>query len=551
MKNTIQNDFIDGGNYMRIKREISKLLSIMIVCSLLLSGFHNGINAQEEANTFTINIEDNTQLLNSVQYHFGDENIWTDISSGTSIDISSQENITVRLIKDNNVSAQVTSDDLADCMGTDSDNGQRFNLENGRSYTLNVNFTKNSGGNSFVITNPKDITVNIVEGFDYLDTQGDYIKVDELAVINNRVTVEQGPTHVISILPQFGYSINVEINGIGVEGIESYGWCSYTVDQADTYNIRIIKTENSFNTVTWSSDDTFGEDGKVSNGTVKIISATLPDGSDGIVNMNSQDENGGLVSIAPGSKVKVEIKPDYGYQFISGSLNGNTVTAGSDVSTFTFIMPSTNLHLSALFTKTDDIINVDSTQVASGSIANGENVVDSGNLKLEIKDLTQNEIETIDNNMKQTVGDDEIKLYLDMNLFSVVNKGTRTDSWENQLTDLSQNLTVALNLDESLRDLDGTFYVVRLHEEADGTKSYTKIKAAYDKVAGTVTFATNKFSTYALVLEKDAVSNVGSLNVPKTGDDSNIILCISILGMVLSGMIGFTVYDRKKRYPTK
>lgn len=540
---------------MIIKKQISRLLSITIACSLLLGGFHNGINAQGEGTTFTVNIADDTGLENKVQYHFGDADNWLNVSHATPIDISGQTDITVRLTKSEGVKAQATSTSWSDCMGTDSTNGQRFDLQDGESYTLNVNFTNDagggnpgSGGNPPIINNPIDITVNIAEGLDYLDTQGSCIKIDEIEVVNNHVTVEKGATHVISILPQFGYAINAEINGTKVTGTESEGWCSYTVEEADTYTIKISKAGSSVNTVTWALDDKFGEDGKVSNGTVKIISATLPDGSNGILNMDAQDENGGLVAIIPGSTVKVEIKPDYGYQFVAGSLNGNTVTAGTDVSTFTFTMPSTNLHLSALFTKTDDIINVDSTQVASGSISNGGNIVDSGNLKLEIKDLAQNEIQEIDNSMKQTAGDDEIKLYLDMNLFSVINKGTQTDVWENKLTDLSGDLTVSLNLDESLRDIDGTFYVIRSHDEADGTKSYTKIKAIYNKEAGTVTFATNKFSTYALVLEKDAVSSSVGVNVPKTGDNSNVTLWIGVLAISLGGVIGLTAYNKKKRY---
>lgn len=367
-----------------------------------------------------------------------------------------------------------------------------------------VDQLSNEGGGSGSgnIQNPKTIIVNVTSGSEYLDTQGnEYIRVDGTGVVNGSVTVEQANEHIISLFPQFGYVIGVKINGKEVEGTENdYHWWCYSVEEADSYDIEISQT-GSIYTVVWDYVGDYGDDGLVSNGTVEIISATLPDGSSGIGSENSQNEEGGHVVIEPGSTVTVQIKPDYGYQFLEGSLNGNPITAGAEVSQFTFTMPSTNLHLSALFTEAEDIINTNSTQVASGSIANGGNVVDTGNLKLEIGDLSQEEIAAIDDEMKQTAGDDEVQLYLNMDLYSVVNKGTQNAAWENQLTDLNGDLSVTLELSDALKGTDGTFYVIREHEEADGSKTYTKIPAIYNKETGTITFATNKFSTYALVLE--------------------------------------------------
>lgn len=370
--------------------------------------------------------------------------------------------------------------------------------------TLSVEEKSSGGGGNTGLTDPVTISVNVITGNDYLDTFGNNLKVDGVDVVNGRVTVEKAATHVISVLPAYGMAIQkTEINGTEVAGRESEGWVSYTVDEVESksYTISILEAKRYIYTVIWSYGESTAEDAKVSNGTVKIISAVLPDGMSGFVGVNSQDETGGHYSIVPGSTVTVEIKPDYGYQFVTGSLNGQTVTAGTEVSTFTFTMPETNLHLSALFTKTEDIINADSTQVTSGNLANGANVVDSGNLKLNIGDLTETEINSIKDEMEETAGDDEIQLYLDMDLYNVVNKGTSKDAWENKLTNLDGDLSVTLTLSEELKGKDGTFYVIREHEEENGSKSYTKIQASYDQEAGTITFATNKFSTYALVLE--------------------------------------------------
>lgn len=373
--------------------------------------------------------------------------------------------------------------------------------------TLSVEEKSSGGGGNTGLTDPVTISVNVITGNDYLDTFGNNLKVDGVDVVNGRVTVEKAATHVISVLPAYGMAIQkTEINGTEVAGRESEGWVSYTVDEVESksYTIFILEAKRHIYTVVWFYDEATVEDAKVLNGTVKIISAKLPDSTDstsGFVGENSHDETGGHYSIIPGSTVTVELKPDYGYQFVAGSLNGQPVTAGTEVSTFTFTMPEANLHLSALFTKTEDIINADSTQVTSGSLANGANVVDSGNLKLNIGDLTETEINSIKDEMEETAGDDEIQLYLDMDLYNVVNKGASKAAWENKLTNLDGDLSVTLTLSEELKGKDGTFYVIREHEEENGSKSYTKIQASYDQEAGTITFATNKFSTYALVLE--------------------------------------------------
>lgn len=352
------------------------------------------------------------------------------------------------------------------------------------------------------VTSQKVITVTVSEGLEYLDTFGDYLKVDGVAVAGGSVTVMQAQTHTISILPQFGYEISAAINGAAVNGTEENGWMTYSVADADAYEIAVSRAGSSVYTVAWDYDGGLGADACVSNGTVKIISAVLPDGSDGMGAINDQNESGGHVVIAPGSVVTVEIKPDYGYQFLAGSLNGQTVTAGAETGRFTFIMPDTNLHLSALFTPAQDIIQTGSAQVQSGRIANGSNAVDTGNLKLEIEDAAQTESAAVSSEMQQTAGEDQIQCYLNMDLYRVVNKGTQNDAWEDQLTELNGEISVTLELAEQLQGTEGTFYVIRAHQGSDGNMTYTRIQTVYDREAGTIAFSTDKFSTYAIVQEK-------------------------------------------------
>lgn len=477
---------------MKVKRRIAWLLSFLMVFLLFMGTSKMEVYAAE----YTVDFGEGSWTVGNTTVTT-DKNGQQTVSDSDVITLTNfdAETMEVRLTGNEsgftttlNVAGNQTSLSAKNCDGLPNE-------------TMIFSIEAKGGGEP---ANQTTITVNITSGTEYLDSNGVNIRIDGIDVQDGSVTVEQAETHVISVLPQFGYAISAEINGSSVSGTEDEGWMNYTVSHADAYNIVISVTGNSVYTVVWDYVGDFGTDALVSNGTVRITSATLPDGSNGIGEINTQNEDGGHVVIEPGSTVTVEIKPDYGYQFVKGSLNGVEISAGNDVSTFTFVMAEANLHLSALFTEAEDIINTESIQVQSGSIAGGANVVDSGNLKLEIGDLSQTEIDAVADKMNETAGDDEIQLYLNMDLYSVVNKGTQNDAWETQLTNLNGDLSVTLELSDELKGADGTFYVIREHEEADGSKTYAKIQATYDKEAGTVTFATNKFSTYALVLESEA-----------------------------------------------
>lgn len=361
------------------------------------------------------------------------------------------------------------------------------------------------GNQGPTITNPVSIKVNVTDNSNYLDKEGNYIQVDGINVTNNStVTVEQKAQHTISLLPMYGMEITgITINGNDVSnsGTTLEGWVSYTVDEVESYDIQITDAKRTIYTVVWFYDEATVEDAKVLNGTVMITDAVMPgeESGSGFVGENHHGSEGGHYSIKPGSEVTVKITPDYGYQFVKSAINGVEVTAGSEVSQFTFTMPEANLHLSALFTKTEDTINITSSDnsITGGSIANGAKVVGSGNLKLDIKELEDGEKTAAENAMGSLKGSDDIKLCLDMNLSQVVNKGTLEDVWETTLTDLDGELSVTLNLDASLNDGSGTYYVIREHGD-----SYKKIPAAYDASSGSITFETDKFSTYAIVLGK-------------------------------------------------
>lgn len=355
----------------------------------------------------------------------------------------------------------------------------------------------------------KTISVSLTDAAGCLDTYGSYMKMDGVEITPGSIRVKPADTHIISLLPTFGIDIAVTINGSDINGTKNDGWMDYTVAEEDSYDIVVKKAGSSVYTVVWTYDSSLGEDAKVSNGTVKILSAITADNQNGIGAINDQTDQKGLVEIKPGSTVTVEIKPDYGYQFVAGALNGQTVTAGETVSQFTFTMPKTNLHLSALFTPKADKVSVNSSKITAGKIANGQNAIDSGNLQLAISDASESAVADAEE-MKEKAGDAKIQLYLTMGLSQVVNKGNESTVWENPLTDLKGSVSVTLSLPENLKNESGTFYVIREHKNSDGTTTYDRIQASHNKSDGTITFPTNKFSTYALAYDADTPDNGGT-----------------------------------------
>ena len=118
--------------------------------------------------------------------------------------------------------------------------------------------------------------------------------------------------------------------------------------------------------------------------------------------------------------------------------------------------------------------------------------------------------------MQAQAGNGEIQSYLSMDLFQVVNKGNSNDAWETQLTDLNAKLNVTLQVKDEMKNQQGTYYVIREHDGA-----YEKLPATYDAASGTITFATDKFSAYALVFEAGTSSGTTTPGSGTTGNGNS------------------------------
>lgn len=253
-----------------------------------------------------------------------------------------------------------------------------------------------------------------------------------------------------------------------------------------------IQIDKKVNTITWAYDDVrYGKDAYLEHGTAEIIAvdgtpvAQLPKDPDNFA-ANAGNKDGGHFAADPGAKITIKLTPDYGYQLLGVQLNGGaTLEAQKDVSTFTFTMPDTSVHFKGIFTKSEDAVVTTGNTVKNAAIANGANATNSGNLELKVSDNTNYNTAAATTLVSDAVAAEAV----DLSLNQVVSKGNGTN-WETGITEFEKPITLSL----ALKDYDANYdyTVVRNH---NGKLTALNTIA----INGTVSFATNQFSTYVIV----------------------------------------------------
>ena len=224
--------------------------------------------------------------------------------------------------------------------------------------------------------------------------------------------------------------------------------------------------------------------------------------------------------IAAGETVNVTILPEQGYQYqkdtlnINGQVIENTIP-GTDRGTYTFTMPANAGHICAGFAKTSDIVSVTNENIASANLANTDGVITNGNAKLQIASATVSEEDAA--KIASAAGDHTVADTLDIDLYEAVIKNYDPtsqvqDSWDKELHELDSPVAISVGLGESLRG-GSSYEVVRVH----GGVAEVLTDTQYDAQTGTLTFQTDKFSTYAIL--KKAGTTGG--NSGGSSDDSS------------------------------
>lgn len=277
--------------------------------------------------------------------------------------------------------------------------------------------------------------------------------------------------------------------------------------------IHSIQVDKERITITWGYDSkTYGEDAYLEHGTARIIqiNGTAPNTNDPYGN-NVGDNRGGNLVVQPGATVTVELKPYYGYQLKGVSLNGISLSAAKDVSTFTFTMPNTQIHFKGIFEKAEDTVDTSAAkEVTSASISNGANAAGSGNLQLTVADSTGYDMTAAQQKVAGAVSAQAVEL----DLKQLVAKGNGTN-WETKITEFTNPITLSLGINNY--DANYDYVVVRDH---NGTTTALPTKV----IDGKVTFETNQFSTYVIVKKEKTTADTstgGSSHEDTKGNDNN------------------------------
>ena len=362
---------------------------------------------------------------------------------------------------------------------------------------------------------------NAKDKFDTLIATGDtanniYVKVNDEASYQKISDLTKGNTPQVTVSPDGRYQFDKSVTKVSLyvkydanymvqfmPNVAGMGFGEKAPLVLNGSGSQHIQIDKKVNTITWAYDDVrYGKDAYLEHGTAEIIAvngtpvAQLPKDPDNFA-ANAGNKDGGHFAADPGAKITIKLTPDYGYQLSGVKLNGGaTLEAQKDVSTFTFTMPDTSVHFKGIFTKSEDAVVTTGNTVKNAAIANGANAANSGNLELKVSDNTEYNTAAATALVSDAVAAEAV----DLSLNQVVSKGNGTNC-ETGITEFDKPITLSL----ALKDYDANYdyTVVRNHNGKLTALDTTAIN-------GTVSFATNQFSTYVIVKKEKSKTPVYS-----------------------------------------
>ncbi|HBO03306.1 MAG TPA: hypothetical protein DD432_01675 [Eubacterium sp.] len=350
----------------------------------------------------------------------------------------------------------------------------------------------------------------VVSSYEEMKAQGDteYKTLAQAASDNNGVYSLDADVSSVSIyitLNKDKYMLMTDFNMFDT-GISN----AQTLTQKRTYSIQIDK---NVLTVSWAYDEkTYGEDAWLEHGCAQITAIEgVNDFHDIPFANNPGDEKGGHIAVETGRKVTIKLIPDYGWQVAGLTLNGGEKLTPDDdnVSTFTFVMGDSNIHLKGLFEKASDEIKIDKgNTVKSVSISNGKNAVASGNLALTVSDNA-----SYDSQKEQAVAEGAVYVSaVDFTLQQLVSKGNGS-AWVSDVTEFEKPVTLNVSIDDYDENYD--YIVIRNHNG-----EITKLDTTANE--GTISFETNRFSTYVILKKEKSGAGQDSSDTAESGVDAGI-----------------------------
>ncbi len=334
------------------------------------------------------------------------------------------------------------------------------------------------------------------------------------------------------------------------------------IDKANTYNIEITarypnSSEEFMGSFLWDYNPqgyTSSED-KILNGRLEFVQAEYNgnvyrtaeeiNALGGVYiwndaprkkNYTDDREGCGESQFPKGTILTVRIIPDAGYQLVNFGINGGVFEPQETIGTYKFVVEGGPFHLQASIQQVDDVVKTTSEKVSAGLIELGEEEsMAVGTAILDVKDIELTQDQII--NFKDASTGYDIKSYLDISLFNTVYKGMENQSWDTKITDLENEATIYLQLEDNVNGKE----IAIVHEKHDGT--YEVIPTEYIAEYNAIAFKTKSFSNYAIAMKTNDAINT---NIPNTGD--NVMFYILILGLSIIGFTGTGLYLRKKKF---
>ena len=507
------------------------LMVTMIPAQKVLAEGETAGNQPENAGNLTFASFDSTDIsLGEVQWKNGDADTWhTQTTTG---DVTAT-NVRIVVKKNANLgqhmALRINGQDILQTNLETLKSNEGLTLQADGKYQFeHIEFSSAAGGSGGEEQPPQPPTSQgiefVLEGnakdkFDTLIATGDtanniYVRVNEdtsYQKINDLIK-----SKMVTVSPDGRYQFDKSVTKVSLyvkydanymvqfmPNVAGMGFSENAPLVLDGSGSQHIQIDKKVNTITWAYDDVrYDKDAYLEHGTAEIIAvngtpvAKLPmDPTNFATNAGNKD--GGHFAADPGDKITIKLTPDYGYQLSGVQLNGGaTLEAQKDVSTFTFTMPNTSVHFKGIFTKSEDAVVMTGNTVKNAAIANGANAANSGNLELKVSDNTEYNTAAATALVSDAVAAEAV----DLSLNQVVSKGNGTN-WETGITEFEKPITLSL----ALKDYDANYdyTVVRNHNGKLTALDTTAI-------SGTVSFATNQFSTYVIVKKEKSKTPVYS-----------------------------------------
>lgn len=180
--------------------------------------------------------------------------------------------------------------------------------------------------------------------------------------------------------------------------------------------------------------------------------------------------------------------------------------------------PADNAAQAGLINTDIELIDKILTDEEQSEVAQGADV----KVYLKVEDITNSVPAEDVAEVKTAAGENEIGMYLDIDLFKQIGEEEET-----AVTETSGKVTITITIPDELintdSDITRTYKIIRVHEVADGIFVTDVIEGVFNAEDNTFTFETDKFSTYALAYADSSAALAGDTDGNNVVDSDDAI----------------------------